>query len=152
MNKTETKTYLKTLNFGLKNLEKTEQKYKDYKTEEFNKLMNVLVLNSSNGFHLRDLSNKIFNGFIKANNINSFYKDLDYTKKTNIRMLKTYINGLTFNLNYEYLKDYREFKKNPLNANTNKNFNIMFYLKYYDRINKSMKDTLIKIVLLRVKQ
>ena len=142
MNKQETKEYLKTINFGLKDIEKTTQKYKDYKNDKFLKLIKILKLNYSNSAYLNTLEDSILKEF--NNSLNSFYKDLDYTKKSNIRMLKTFINGLAFSLNREYLKDY------CLNNNMNKNFTIKFYIQYYKKINDSMKRALIKIVELRV--
>ena len=39
MNETQTKEYIKGLKFGLKDRARTENKYKDYKTEKFKDIL-----------------------------------------------------------------------------------------------------------------
>ena len=143
MDKNEITEYLKTIEFGLTDKEKTTQKYKDYTYNViYDKGIKKLSLNGSNRVYLNGLKDNILKAFINPNNID-FYRTLDYSKKCNIRMLKTYINGLTLDLNGEYIEQI------SLNNNMNRVFNIKFYLQHYKKINDIMKAVLIKIVGMR---
>jgi|TARA_Y100000296_G_scaffold44413_1_gene51021 hypothetical protein len=124
--------YVENLNFGLKDFDKTFNKYRFYKQKEFKTFLdnNKEDLN----FHLEDLYYRIENKLIDKL---VFFTWININQKTGIKHLKTLINSLTYELNKDFLKDF-----NLKNDNTLKNFAIMFYLNFYKRINNTMKEVL----------
>lgn len=127
--KKELKEYLKTVNFWLKDFEKTNNKYKNYK---------------------KGLSQDMYDAFKNVDFCNIFdnYSQVDYyfnnivsqvyneKSKSNIRYLKTAINyrmrqALEKAIEFEFC--------NNLNDNEKRNLTIKLYIKFYKKINKAMK-------------
>ena len=130
------KEHIKNKEFGLKDYDKTLNKYSKYKrvfVERFFKL-------NENEFkeHLKDLN--YFIGIEIQNNFrNEHFKQIENLNKANINNLSTHLNGIVFNLN-------KSFIENSLNETTNfntiNNLTIIFYLKYYKELNKIMNKSL----------
>lgn len=134
------KEYLKTLNFGLKDYEKTRSKYEHYKPEEFQQFIRDNK-RDINQYLTLDLSEEV------RYKINEKLRYMDYLKldkKRFIRMFKTMINGLTYDNNKNFISSI--WGLTNLNNNTLKNFTILFYLRFYEQINQIMKNILTQYV------
>jgi len=127
------KYFEENINFSLKDFYKTHNKYKNYKTKEFKLFLDKYKEEVKQ--HLDNLSFNIVKWF--NDNPLKYINDLEFNNKSNIRILKTWVNSITQELNYKFIKGL-------INANNNtyKNFNIKFYLYYYKEINQIMKDSL----------
>ena len=127
--------YIKTLTYGLKNLEGTKETYKDYKTKEFNQL----IKNSKESIkvHFKHLQEDIENDFYTGSR-KCFFEFSDLTKRIDVRFLKTNINHSCQAINEEFMES---IMSRP-NKNKIRCFAIRFYLKYYVKINKIMYNTL----------
>ena len=134
------KTYLKTLNFGIKDFYSTSKKYFKYKDNEFKQFLkdNETEIKT----FLEDLNEEIFNTIINDYKNYMRIKNLNLKSKSDIRQLKTFINNFVYEMNKNFIKD----NSLNLNDNTLKNFTIKFYLNFYDLINEEMKKALIEIV------
>lgn len=133
MNK-EIKTHIKNKSFGIKDFNKTQQKYYNYKplvVEEFFK---------NNDFEnfLEWLGDRVESEFY---NYSYGVSLLSQNKKSCVNMVKTIINNITKNINQDYIKS--------LKPNSNKNevrvLSIIFYLKFYNKINEEMKTALLSL-------
>lgn len=132
MNETQTKEYLKNLSFGIKDKNKTEQKYKDYKTEKYKSIIreNKAIIEE----HFLSLYDDIKTELL----LNPFRMDyLKLDQKTDIRHFKTLINSVTFELNKRFIGEL-----DNLNNNEARSFNIRFYIDNYKQINSIMKEVL----------
>lgn len=144
LTKQEQREYINNnIKFGVQDRQRTAGKYANYKDEQFNSL--VSGYRDAIQIHLSELKEMIINKFHSEEY--AYYKDLDYSEsRSNIRVLKTYINGLTYGLNAEYVKELLLSEDMTANNNTVRSFTIKFYLAFYDEINKVMKEALISIV------
>jgi hypothetical protein len=139
MNKEKTKEYLKGLNFGLKDYNKTFNKYKNYKENEFLDFIDYNKKEIDNYFNfeiITEINQKI------EKHISMVKYDLN--QKRFIRYFKTLINSLTYQNNLRFIE---YLLRLHTNKNTINNFTIKFYLKYYGLINSIMKDILTSYVL-----
>lgn len=120
--------------FKLKDFNKTSEKYQDYKTKDFNKLLenNHIKIN----IHIDTLKNDLMSKLFEKKE-NGFYLFENGLNKSVINHLMTFINGLTSGINQDFIKSLDDFNNNEI-----KNYNIKFYLKYYNRINNIMKSVL----------
>lgn len=133
MNEKQMSIYLNSLNFGLKDLQNTQNKYKNYKSEKFKEFIG-------------DCKNNIENYFIWLNDdikqsLDVSFNRYELDKKSHIRQFKTLINGITFDLNKSFIG-----RLEDLNDNETKNFTILFYINYYKKINEIMKEVLSEYV------
>jgi len=137
MNENQTKEYIKNLNFGLKDKQRTTDKYKDYKTEKFKAILTENKDDIDNYFLwlIDNIKNEL-----ALNPLRWDYLKLD--QKKHIRHFKTLINSVTFGLNMAFIGDLE-----TLNDNEKRNFSILFYLEFYDDINGMMKEVLSDLVL-----
>ena len=137
LNKPRAEEYLKGVNFGLGNKAKTENKYKGYKVEKIKLFLEENKNDIEN--YLLWLDDNLRAKIEEKLSFMNYYK---LNEKRFIRMFKTLVNGLTFNLNYEFIGNLE-----TLNKNENRVFTIKFYLAYYDDINAIMKEVLNDYVL-----
>ena len=128
------KEYIKTLTYGLKDLKKTRETYKNYKTEEFNSLMNRVVLIDT---HFKYLQEGIENNFYTGDR-KYFFEFSNLKDKVDVRFLKTNINHACQEINQNFIES---IVSRP-NRNKIRCFTIRFYLKFYTKINKIMHNTL----------
>ena len=127
--------YIKTLEYKLKDLKGTQEKYRDYKTKEFNQL----IKNSKKSveIHFKHLQKDIENDFHTGER-RFFFENLDLTTRMDIRFLKTNINHSCQEIDEEFIASIiHKPNKNKIRC-----FAVRFYLKYYTKINKVMHDTL----------
>jgi len=137
MNENQTKEYIKGLEFSLKDKARTEDKYSQYKTEDFKFLLVDSKEDIEDYFYY--LEDRIKNHLV----MNPFKMDfLRLNEKKHIRMFKTLINSITYELNNNFIGGLDYF-----NDNTKRNFTILFYLNFYSKINKIMKNVLTEFVL-----
>jgi len=130
--------YIESLEFRLKDSNKTKDKYQDYKAEEFKNLIkeNYRIIDS----HLRELKGKITDNFYRGN-MSPFYFNLDLNSKSDVKILKNNVNFVTYDINKELIISLL----NRPNQNKVKSFTVKFYLKYYDRINSIMKEAFLDL-------
>jgi len=119
-----------SVNFGLKNLGRTQAKWSNYKTEKWNDLR------SSFNDYLGDLPNIVYAKLKEKEEIGALPSDL--TKKSSINSLRTWINSLTYNANLNEVRGYSD------NENEARGFTIRLYLDNYDKINTSMKQVMMR--------
>ena len=131
--------YIKTLTYGLKNLEKTRETYKNYKTREFNMLMKKWK--DTVKVHFKYLGENIIRDFYFGD-MKYFFSYLNLENKVDVRFLKTNINHVCQELNREFIES---IVSRP-NRNKIKCFAIRFYLRYYITLNKIMHNTLKEIM------
>ena len=132
MEQKEIKQYLKGLNFGLNDYDKTFNRYQNYKAEDFKTFLTCYSEDIKT--HFEDLK-ELIKAELKQKNCMNF----DLTKKTYIRLFKTWVNSITYNLDYSFIKS---LCNDSINKNTIKNFNIKFYLTFYNDINNIMQEVL----------
>lgn len=133
--------YLKTLNFGIKDFYATSNKYFKYKDNEFKQFLkdNEDLIKD----FLNDLNQDIFNFIINDYENYKRIEDLNFKKKMDIRSFKTYLNYITQEINLRFIEN--NFNRD-LNQNEKRNFNIKFYINFYDIINQEMKKAFIEII------
>jgi hypothetical protein len=132
------KNHISLKQFALKDFNKTNDKYKDYKVLFVNDFFNKFDIDIKE--FLEDyLYNSIENEVYKKLSY-GFYLDSGLNKdklnKSTINQFKTLINSITYNINTNFIKELQE----DLNQNQIRSLTILFYLKNYDRINNIMKD------------
>lgn len=125
--------YLKTINFGLLNYDKTNEKYKNYKTELWNNIKDSMPLERS--LHINIYKNKIHE---RA----TWFSMPSTLTKSSIRELKTIINSTIYQMNHQQMGKINY----NLNLNEKRNFTIRFYLDNYKKINSLMKELLVYYV------
>ena len=129
------KEYVKNLTFKLKDFEGTKERYKDYKTKEFAQLMKDSK--ESVKIHFKHLQEDIENEFYIGRNM-YYFDSLDLSAKMDVRFLKTNINHVCQGLNTGFMTSIvRRPNKNKIRC-----FAVLFYLKYYSKINSIMHNTL----------
>ena len=131
--------YIKTLTYGLKDLKGTQEKYKDYKTKEFNVLINSKQ--ETIRVHFEYLQQDIEKDFYTGSRRYCF-EFSDLRTKMDVRFLKTNINHSCQEINENFMES---IIPKP-NKNKIRCFAIRFYLEYYAKINKIMHNTLKSIM------
>ncbi len=124
--------YLKTIQFGLLNYDKTNEKYKNYKTEVWNCVKDAIPF--------RSLDISIYKRELHTRKAMGCYLP-DTLTKSSIKSLKTIINITIYQMNLEMLNRIAH-----LNQNEKRCFTIRFYLDNYKKINSLMKRLLIYYV------
>jgi len=126
------KNHIENKTFGLKDFEKTKSKRENYKPEKVNDFFK-LYDEDLNNFIENELSERLI--CCLNNNFNSdIFKILT---KSNINYCSTFINNKCFDENKSFIKDI--FPEDS-NENELREFTILFYLNYYDKINEVMKE------------
>ena len=131
--------YINNLKFGLKDFNKTNEKYEGYKNKSFKEFLkeNKEYIN----VYLYDLEGNIVYE-CKRGKKHYFFENYKPETKTIIRMFKTAVNDVTAQLN----KDMIKYLLDDINNNNLRIFNIKFYLHYYKKINKIMLGALKAVV------
>jgi len=131
------KSHIENKTFSLKDYEKTFKKYNGYK-KDF--VLNFFIEHKED---LNEFLNNSLKSFVFDSNKNILffdrYKEIKNLNKSNINQFKTLINSLVYNENLKFI-DGLGFR---LNKNEIKNLTIIFYLKYYKKINSIMRKLLI---------
>jgi len=133
MKDSEKKSYIDGLSFGLKDRERTTEKYNDYKTTEFKKFLKDN--HDEIKQHLLFLDDKILSRIEEKYFI---FDSWNFSEKKNIRGLIVWINDFTFDENKKFI----DWNTDNENKTTIQKFAIKFYLEYYNQINEIMKDAL----------
>ena len=136
MNTKQIKEYLKeTTIFKLKDFNKTNDKYKDYKNDKFSSLLE---------YNQKEEVEDFENMFSYQYNYYTYELMNKLNTKSNIRAFSTIINSII----YKVIETYIEFMSDwNLNDNEIKSFTIKYYLKYYEKINKAMYNILKETIL-----
>lgn len=125
--------YLKTINFGLLDYKKTNEKYKNYKTELWNQIKTSITLKESLNIDFYDweMHKRIMTCYMSKT-----------LQTTSIRRAKTLINSTIYSMNLRLIGelDY------DLNQNEQRSFTVRFYLDNYKKINSLMKRVLVNYV------
>lgn len=138
MNKKQKEEYIKGVKFGLKDKQKTTDKWTGYKDTEWQEFIKEYSIHIEK--HLNGLSSLIHEEIITS--LWFRYVSLEFETKSKIRSFMTRINQATLNVNKNLIDGLF-----PEANNTHKvGFNIRFYLDNYDKINDIMKEVLINMV------
>lgn len=119
------------MEYKLKNYNSTKKRYKDYKEEEFKRLMNRVILIDSYLETLQiDIEKQFYFGVYKT-----FYIDLNLNTKMGMRLLFQNVNHACRHCNEIFLE---RIMISP-NKHKIECFAVKFYLRHYVRINKIMQ-------------
>ena len=130
------KNHIKNKVFGLKDYDKTFNKYCEYKPKmvndffiEFeNEIKDFLDYELKENLNIEMNFNNMSLGYINT------FKKSSNLNKSQINQFKTLINNLTYKINIKFIKNLGF----NLNDNELRNLTIIFYLRNYDKINKVM--------------
>jgi len=136
------KNHIALKQFALKDFNKTNNKYKDYKvlfvTDFFNKFNSEIkdfLENELSYLIENEVNNKFGIGFYLYN-----YMDKEKLNKSIINQFKTFINSITYNIDSNFIKELSQDNNLNLNDNQKRSLTILFYLRNYDLINNIMKE------------
>lgn len=147
LNEKQLEKYLNDVNYGVLDLEKTSDKWENYKTEKWVKIVEQIgqeykdLISDS-----EDMTDIIFSRMFDGHN---HYRSnmiigriKDNCIKSNLKSLKHEVNYHMRNFNLEFITS----RIDGLNENEKNGFTIRLYLWLYDDINLLMKNILFNIV------
>lgn len=147
MNKQQATEYLENYTFKLKDYNKTNDKYKDYKNEKFSKILEEIK-------EYPRMYTLFLSDNVEYNLHNNYYfmdiitKDIEEEKsKSSVRRLATYINTVTRNELASIVERASDELEMQLNDNEKRCFTIKLYIALYDDINEEMKEILQSLAL-----
>jgi len=134
------KRHIELKSFGLKDYNKTFNKYKDYKPLKVTDFLNKFD-SEIKEFLENELYEQINEEVYKKSCFGMFiFDDIKNHKisKSVVNYFKTLINSITYEKDYNFIKELGE----DLNKNELRCFTIIFYLRFYKEINEIMKQYL----------
>lgn len=129
------KEYINSINFWLKDFEKTKLKYSNYKNDKFDEILESECAFNLNNYQKGVLYNMCENNLYKTHYWTELVYKKDKTKK-DIRALKTIINTAMIKAIKNIVEGYSS------NNNEIKNFSIKYYINHYDILNNIMSELL----------